>query len=121
MVCNCNTLRGSAVQAEDDSNRCVAEVTDYSRALGVALAQTTYDIGECSEWADLKELLSSLELENMLIQADTLHTTRPFFSGAWSRRLTCSRPSNRTKRPSSIKSALSFRESVTSLSLQAIK
>jgi diphthamide synthase (EF-2-diphthine--ammonia ligase) len=73
-------------------------VTVYARALGVALAQTTYDTGESSERAALKELLSTLELEGVLIQAVgaafsegvALHTTRPFFSGAWSRGPTCS-------------------------------
>ncbi|MFU8884998.1 MAG: hypothetical protein ACNA8O_06020 [Cyanobacteriota bacterium] len=48
----------------------------------MALAQTTYDTGESSERAALKELLSTLELEGVLIQADALHTTRPFFRAA---------------------------------------
>jgi hypothetical protein len=85
LVCDGKTLRGSAVAAEDGSHRFVAQVTVYARALGIALAQTTYDTGESSERAALKELLSTLELEGVLIQADALHTTRPFFSGAWSR------------------------------------
>ena len=89
LVCDGKTLRGSAVEAEDGSHRFVAQVTVYARALGVALAQTTYDTGESSE-RGLKELLSTLELEGVLIQADALHTTRPFFSGAWSRGPTCS-------------------------------
>ena len=63
--------------------------TSFCRRL-TALAQTTYDTGESSERAALKELLSSLELEGVLIQADALHTTHPFFSGAWSRGPTCS-------------------------------
>jgi len=90
LVCDGKTLRGSAVAAEDGSHRFVAQVTVYARALGVALAQTTYDTGESSERAALKQLLSTLELEGVLIQADALHTTRPFFSGAWSRGPTCS-------------------------------
>ncbi len=98
LVCDGKTLRGSAVETEDSSHRFVAQVTVYARALGVALAQTTYDTGESSERAALKELLSSLELECVLIQAVgaafsegvALHTTRPFFSGAWSRVPTCS-------------------------------
>ena len=90
LVCDGKTLRGSAVETEDSSHRFVAQVTVYARALGVALAQTTYDTGESSERAALKELLSTLELEGVLIQADALHTTRPFFSGAWSRVPTCS-------------------------------
>jgi hypothetical protein len=51
----------------------------------VALAQKTYDTHESSEKAALKELLSSLVLDGVLIQADALHTTQAFFTGAWSR------------------------------------
>jgi hypothetical protein len=91
LVCVGKTLRGSAVAAEDGIHRFVAQVTVYARALGVALAQTTYDdTSVSSKWAALKQLLSTLELEGVLIQADALHTTRPFFSGAWSRGPTCS-------------------------------
>ena len=90
LVCDGNTLRCSAVEAEDGSHRFVAQVTVYARALGVALAQTTDDTSESSERAALKELLSTLDLEEVSIQADALHTTRPFFSGAWSREPTCS-------------------------------
>ena len=36
----------------------------------MALAQTTYDTGESSERAALKQLLSTLELEGVLIQAE---------------------------------------------------
>ena len=89
LVCDGKTLGSSAMEAEDGSHRFVAQVSVYARALGVALAQTTYDTGESSERAALKELLSTLELEGVLIQADALHTTRPFFSGAWSRGPTC--------------------------------
>jgi hypothetical protein len=90
LVCDGKTLRGSAIETEDGNHRFVAQVTVYARALGVALAQTTYDTHESSERAALKELLSTLKLEGVLIQADALHTTRPFFSGAWSRGPTCS-------------------------------
>jgi hypothetical protein len=64
-VCDGKILWGSAVEIEDGSHRFVAQVTVYARALGVALAQTTYDIAESSEWAALKELLSTLELEGV--------------------------------------------------------
>ena len=80
-MCDGKTLRGSAVEVVDGSHRFVAQVTVYTRALGVALAQTTYDTHESSERAALKELLSTLELEGVLIQADALHTQRPFFGG----------------------------------------
>lgn len=85
LVCDGKTLRGSAVETEDGNHRFVAQVTVYARAVGVALAQKTYDTYESSETAALKELLSSLELEGVLIQADALHTTHAFFAGAWSR------------------------------------
>ena len=62
LVCDGKPLRGSALEAEDGSHRFVAHVTVYVRALGVSLAQTTYDTGESRERATLKELLSSLEL-----------------------------------------------------------
>ena len=90
LVCDGKTLRGSAVETEDGSHRFVAQVTVYARALGVALAQTTYDTHESSERAALKELLSSLDLDGVLIQADALHTTHSFFDGASPRGPTCS-------------------------------
>jgi hypothetical protein len=85
LVCDGKTLRGSAIETEDGNHRFVAQVTVYARALGVALAQKTYDTHESSEKAALKELLSSLVLDGVLIQADALHTTQAFFTGAWSR------------------------------------
>lgn len=85
LVCDGKTLRGSAVETEDGGHRFVAQVTVYARALGVALAQKAYDTQESSERAALKELLSTLELEGTLIQADALHTTKPFFNGASAR------------------------------------
>jgi len=85
LVCDGKILRGSAIETEDGNNRFVAQVTVYARALGVALAQTTYDTHESSEKAALKELLSTLDLNGVLIQADALHTTQAFFAGAWSR------------------------------------
>jgi hypothetical protein len=90
LVCDGKTLRGSAIETEDGSHRFVAQVTVYARALGVALAQKSYDTHESSERSVLKELLSSLDLEGVLIQADALHTTQAFFDGAWSRGPTCS-------------------------------
>ena len=90
LVCDGKTLRGSAVETDDGGHRFVAQVTVYARALGVALAQKSYDTHESSERAALKELLSSLELEGTLIQADALHTTQTFFTGASPREPTCS-------------------------------
>ena len=90
LVCDGKTLRGSAVENDDGTHSFVAQVTVYARALGVALTQKTYDTSESSERAALKELLSTLDLDGVLIQADALHSTRPFFNGARSRAPTCS-------------------------------
>jgi hypothetical protein len=65
LVCDGKTLRGSAIETEDGNHRFVAQVTVYARALGVALAQATYDTHESSEKAALKELLSTLDLNGV--------------------------------------------------------
>ena len=70
LVCDGKTLRGSAVETEDGKHRFVAQVTVYARALGVALAQKSYDTHESSERAALKELLSTMKLDGVLIQAE---------------------------------------------------
>ena len=85
LVCDGKTLKGSAIETADGNHRFVAQVTVYARALGVALAQKAYDTHESSERAALKELLSTMDLEGKLIQADALHTTQVFFAGASSR------------------------------------
>jgi hypothetical protein len=85
LVCDGKTLKGSAIKTEEGHHRFVAQVTVYARALGVALAQKSYDTHASSERAALKELLSTMELDGKLIQADALHTNRSFFNGAWSR------------------------------------
>ena len=63
LVCDGKTLKGSAIETADGKHRFVAQVTVYARALGVALAQKSYDTHESSEQAALKELLSTMELE----------------------------------------------------------
>lgn len=90
LVCDGKTLRGSAIETEEGNHRFVSQVTVYARALGVALAQKAHDTHESSERAALKQLLSSLDLEAVLIQADALHTTQAFFAGASPRGPTCS-------------------------------
>jgi hypothetical protein len=85
LVCDGKTLKGSAIETADGKHHFVAQVTVYARALGVALAQKSYDTHESSEQAALKELLSTMELEGKLIQADALHTTQAFFAGVSSR------------------------------------
>lgn len=57
----------------------------YSQQLGVAIAQTTDATDESSETAALKRLLSGIELSDVLVQADALHGSRPFFSSLRSR------------------------------------
>ena len=98
----------------------VAPVTVHARALGVAMTQTTYDTGESGERGALKKLLITLELEGVLIQADALHTTRPFsvVPGAGGRRA----PDREIEPgdPPTGRSRASSRGSATSLSLQAI-
>lgn len=66
----------------DGKHRIVAHVTVYARAPGVALAQKAYDTGESHERAALQELLATMVLGGVLIQADALHTTHAFFGGA---------------------------------------
>jgi hypothetical protein len=88
-VCDGKTLRGSELEAEDGSHRFVPQVTGYAWPLGVSLSQTTYETSESSERPAFKGLLSTLDLEGVLIQADALHTTRALFSVAWSRGPTC--------------------------------
>ena len=63
----------------------IAQVTLYSKALGAAIAQATYDTRENHERAVLRELLSTMDLEGVLIQADALHTQKPFFGSSRSR------------------------------------
>jgi transposase InsO family protein len=92
LICDGKTLRGSAAQPDgaDGATWFVTQVTLYARELGVAIAQTSFDTGESHERAALKTLLSTLELEGVLIQADALHTSPPFFSSPPSRAPTCS-------------------------------
>ena len=60
-------------------------MTPYSKALGAAIAQATFDTRENHERAVLRELLGELDLEGALIQADALHTQKPFFDSSRSR------------------------------------
>jgi hypothetical protein len=78
LVCDGKTLKGSAIETDEGHHLFVAQVTVYARALGIALAQTSYDTHESSERAALKELLSTMKLDGKLIQADALHTTQDF-------------------------------------------
>ena len=52
----------------------------YCQTLGVAIAQTTYATDAGGEIRALRQLLEAVELEGVLVQADALHSNRPFSS-----------------------------------------
>ena len=85
LVCDGKTLRGSIEPTAGGGSAFIAQVTLYSAALGVAISQACYATGENHERAVLKKLLGELDLEGVLIQADALHTQRPFFNSSRSR------------------------------------
>jgi hypothetical protein len=85
LVCDGKTLRGSIAENDTGAARFIAQVTLYSAALGVAISQACYATGENHERAVLRQLLGELDLEGVLIQADALHTQRPFFASSRSR------------------------------------
>ena len=85
LVCDGKTLRGSIEPTAGDGSAFIAQVTLYSAALGVAISQACCATGENHELAVLKKLLGELDLEGVLIQADALHTQRPFFNSSRSR------------------------------------
>jgi hypothetical protein len=85
LVCAGKTLRGSIEPTSGGGSAFIAQVTLYSAALGVAIAQACYATGENHERSVLKKLLGELDLEGVLIQADALHTQKPFFGSSRSR------------------------------------
>ena len=85
LVCDGKTLRGSIKPTAGGGSAFIAQVTLYSAALGVAISQACYATGENHERAVLRQLLGELDLEGVLIQADALHTQRPFFGNSRSR------------------------------------
>ncbi len=83
LVCDGETLRGSFEPTPAGGSAFIAQVTLYSAALGVAISQVCYATGENHERAVLRQLLGDLvELEGVLIQADALHTQKPFFDSS---------------------------------------
>ena len=90
LVCDGKTLRGSIEPTAGGGSAFIAQVTLYSAALGVAISQACYATGENHERAVLKKLLGELDLQGVLIQADALHTQRPFFNSSRSREQTSS-------------------------------
>jgi hypothetical protein len=85
LVCDGKTLRGSIEPTAGGGSAFIAQVTLYSAALGVAISQACYATGENHERAVLRQLLGELNLEGVLIQADALHTQKPFFDSCRSR------------------------------------
>jgi len=82
LVCDGNTLRGSIEATAGGGSAFISQVTLYSAALGVAISQACYATAENHERAVLKQLLGELNLEGVLIQADALHTQKPFFGSS---------------------------------------
>jgi hypothetical protein len=93
LICDDKTLLGSAAQPDgaDGATRFVNQVTLSARELGMAIPQTSFDNGESNEREALKVLLSTLELDAVLIKPDALHTSPAFFNSPPSRTPTCSR------------------------------
>ena len=85
LICDGKTLRGSYEPTAGGGSAFIAQVTLYSAALGVAISQACYATGENHERAVLRQLLGELDLEGVLIQADALHTQKPFFGSSRSR------------------------------------
>ena len=85
LICDGKTLRGSFEPTAGGGSAFIAQVTLYSAALGVAISQACYATGENHERAVLRQLLGELDLEGVLIQADALHTQKPFFGSSRSR------------------------------------
>jgi len=79
------TLRGSIEPTAVGGSAFIAQVTLYSAALGVAISQACYATSDNHERPVLRELLGELDLEGVLIQADALHTQKPFFDSSRSR------------------------------------
>jgi hypothetical protein len=85
LICDGKTLRGSIEPTARGGSAFIAQVTLYSAALGVAISQACYATGDNHERAVLRQLLGELDLEGVLIQADALHTQRPFSGSSRSR------------------------------------
>ena len=85
LICDGKALRGSIEPTAGGGSAFIAQVMLYLAALGVAISQTCYATGENHERAVLRQLVGELDLEGVLIQADALHTQKPFFGSSRSR------------------------------------
>jgi hypothetical protein len=88
LICDGKTLRASIVPTSGGGSAFIAQVTLYSAALGVAIAQGCYATGDNHERAVLQKLLGELDLEGVLTQADALNTQQAFFDNSRSRAAT---------------------------------
>ncbi len=70
LICDGKALRGSVVPTAGGGSTFIVQVTLYSAALGLAISQACYAMGENHERALLKMLLGELDLEGLQIQAD---------------------------------------------------
>jgi hypothetical protein len=116
----CGTsLRCSSEPTSGGGSAFIAQLTLYSEALGVAIAQACYATGDNHERAVVQKLLGELDLEGVLIQADALHTASVFrqFNEQGADFLLHAKP---TSRLSTGRSPLSWLESARSLSSQVI-
>ncbi|MEB3243379.1 MAG: hypothetical protein VKO44_07060 [Cyanobacteriota bacterium] len=82
LISDGKTLRGSIEPSSGGGSAIVAQMTLYSPALGVAISQACFATGQNHERAVLKKLLGDLDLRGLLIQADALHTQKPFFNSS---------------------------------------
>lgn len=85
LICDGKALCGSVEPTAGAGSTFIAQVTPYSPALGLAISQACDATGENHERVVLKTLLGELDLEGLLIQADALHTQKPFFDSSRSR------------------------------------
>jgi hypothetical protein len=85
LVCDGKTLRGSMEPTAGGGSAFIAQATLYWAALGLAISQACYANGENHKRAVLRQLLGELDLDGVLIQADALHTQKPFISSSRSR------------------------------------
>ena len=85
LACDGKTLRGSIEATGSGGSAFIAQVTLYSAALGLAIAQGCYATNQGNEHAELKKLLGEQDLEGVLNQSVALHTHKAFFDSSRSR------------------------------------
>ncbi len=74
LICDGKTMRGSIEPSSGSGSAFIAQVTLYSAALGLAIAQACYATGDNHERAVPQKLLGELDPEGVPIQADVLDT-----------------------------------------------